>query len=99
SKARFLSILAIIMIGVAFFAGISATGPDMLQTADAYYKDQNLMDIKVLSTLGLTDEDIDLLETMEDASLVPHYTQDIVFKDTSLTSKVIGYAPDKDLIN
>ena len=62
SKSRFLSILLIILLGVCFYAGIKATGPDMLNTADTYYKDQQLMDAKVVSTLGLEDTDLDLLK-------------------------------------
>lgn len=92
SKARFLSILTIIMIGVAFFSGISAAGPDMLKTANAYYKDQQLMDLKVVSTFGLTGEDISLLEEeLAAAKIEPLYAQDVVFKGTSLTSHVVGY--------
>ena len=57
NKSRFLSILAIVTLGVAFFAGIRASGPDMRLSADAFYDDQNMMDIQVIGTLGLTDED------------------------------------------
>ena len=42
SKARFLALLAIITLGVAFFAGIKAAGPDMLDTANQYYEENNL---------------------------------------------------------
>lgn len=93
SKARFLSILAIIMLGVAFFSGISAAGPDMLSTAGSYYKDQHLMDMKIVSTLGLTKEDVALLSETKNAHVEPLYTQDVLFKGTSLTSHVIGYDP------
>lgn len=58
SLNRFISILAIIFIGVAFFAGVKATAPDMKHSMDLYYDEYNLMDIRVLSTLGLTPEDI-----------------------------------------
>ena len=59
SWARFLSIFAIVMVSVAFFSGIRATAPDMRHTADQYYDQYNMMDIRVLSTLGLTQDDID----------------------------------------
>ncbi|MBB2183137.1 FtsX-like permease family protein [Lachnospiraceae bacterium MD1] len=55
---RFLSILLIVALGVAFFAGIRATNPDMRLTADHYFDESNLMDIRVLGTLGLTDKDV-----------------------------------------
>ena len=58
SPGRFLSILYIVMLGVAFFAGIRATGPSMRITGDAYFDNAKLMDIKALSIYGLTEEDI-----------------------------------------
>lgn len=43
--------------GVAFFSGIQASSPDMRFSGDAYYDETNLMDIKVMGTLGLTEDD------------------------------------------
>ena len=65
AKGRFLSILFIVALGTAFFAGIRSTESAMKITGDAYYDSTNLMDIKVVSTLGLTDEDISAFETLE----------------------------------
>ena len=62
---RFISILLIVLLGVGFFAGIKATSPDMKLTLDTYFDDKNVMDIQVLSTLGLTDEDITELEKLD----------------------------------
>jgi len=56
--SRFLSIVIIIAIGVAFYAGVRATSPDMKISADAYFKENNLMDFKVISALGLTEENL-----------------------------------------
>lgn len=61
SKARFFSILVIIFLGVAFYSGIKSAGPDMNKSINNFYSDQNLMDSKIVSSLGLTDKDIDLL--------------------------------------
>jgi putative ABC transport system permease protein len=58
SLSRFLSIVVIIAIGVAFYAGVRATSPDMKMSGDIYFKDNNLMDFKLISTLGLTEDDI-----------------------------------------
>ena len=58
SSGRFVSILFIVALGVAFFSGIRASEPDMRVTGDAYFDQANLMDIKVISTLGLTKESI-----------------------------------------
>ena len=62
---RFLSIFFIVLIGVAFFAGVKATAPDMKHTADQYYDEYNMMDLQVMSTLGLTQEDIDAIYTID----------------------------------
>lgn len=61
SPARFLSILGIIFLGVAFFVGIGATGPDMLKSADEYYKKQRLADLTVYSSLGFSEKDREYL--------------------------------------
>ncbi|GEO69674.1 ABC transporter permease [Levilactobacillus acidifarinae] len=58
SKARFFSILIIIFLGVAFYTGIRATGPDMSQAATRYYRTQHLATNSVQSTLGLTRADV-----------------------------------------
>ncbi len=58
SKSRFFSILLIVALGVAFFSGVRASEPDMRLTADRYYDENKLMDLRVISTLGLTDDDI-----------------------------------------
>ncbi len=62
SKARFASILAIIFLGVAFYSGIKSSGPDMNKAVNELYKNKNLMDSKIVSTLGLTDKDLELLK-------------------------------------
>lgn len=65
SIGRFLSIFLIVAIGVAFFAGVKASAPTMKHSADAYYDTQNLMDIKVMSTLGLRKNDIAEMEKID----------------------------------
>ena len=54
SLGRFLSIFFIVALGVSFFSGIRASEPDMRISGDAYFDEKNLMDIKVISTMGLT---------------------------------------------
>lgn len=58
SFGRFLSIFAIVGIGVAFFAGVKEGEPVMKSSADKYFDEYNLMDIRVVSPIGLTDEDV-----------------------------------------
>ena len=65
SLGRFLSIFFIVAIGVAFFSGIRSAEPDMRLSGDAYFDRQNLMDIKVISTLGLTEDDLKALEKVD----------------------------------
>lgn len=92
---RFMSIFLIILLGVAFYSGINATSPDMVDTADTYYKENNLMDVKVLSTYGLTEDDIELLKEIEGASVEAVYTQDVIFDGTDLVTKIVS-TPNAD---
>ena len=61
SPGRFLSILFIVALGVAFFSGIRASEPDMRLTGDTYFDESNLMDIKALSTYGVIQDDVDAI--------------------------------------
>lgn len=61
SPGRFLSILFIVALGVAFFSGIRASEPDMRLTGDTYFDESNLIDIKALSTHGVTQDDVDAI--------------------------------------
>lgn len=65
SGGRFLSLLFIVALGVAFFSGIRSAEPSMRTTADAYYDSEELMDIKAVSTLGITEGDIRALEEVD----------------------------------
>ena len=65
SKARFISIFLIVALGVAFFSGIQAASPDMRLSGDAYYDEALLMDLKVVGTLGLTEDDVEALKKIE----------------------------------
>ena len=65
SYKRFISILLIVLLGVGFFAGLRAASPDMKHTLDIYFDQLNVMDIQVLSTLGLTNNDITAIKEVE----------------------------------
>ncbi len=105
---RFLSIFCIVLIGVAFFSGVKATAPDMEYTADQYYDTYNMMDIQVMSTLGLTDDDIEEIRKTANVEQVQagYFTDvvttidssEVVFKIHSLPA---GYLtdPDGDYLN
>lgn len=65
SLNRYLSILFIVALGVAFYAGIRSSEPDMQLSADAYFDQTRLMDIRVLGTLGLSEENVAAIEAID----------------------------------
>lgn len=65
SKSRFLSILLICAIGVGFFSGVRATCGIMKTSADDYFDGHNLFDLRVLSTFGLTGDDVKAISEVE----------------------------------
>lgn len=78
SPGRFFSVMTIIFLGVSFFAGINATKPDMLLSADGYFRQQNLGDYRVVSPLGFTAEDQKALEEIDDVEQVQYgYSKDL----------------------
>jgi putative ABC transport system permease protein len=78
TKSRYFSIFAIVFIGVAFFSGILAIGPDMRYSVDDYYDDYHLMDVRVVSTLGITENDIAELKKIEELKgIQPAYSVDV----------------------
>ena len=100
SFGRFFSILCIVMIGVAFFAGVKASAPDMKYSADQYFDKYNVQDIQIYSTLGLTQDDlkeIKKIDGVEDAEAV-FSIDTLTQKDsTQLVMKVISLADDQSI--
>ncbi|MEG0823049.1 MAG: FtsX-like permease family protein [Erysipelotrichaceae bacterium] len=93
SLGRFISILLIVAIGVAFFAGVKASAPAMKETADNYYDETNLMDIKLMSTLGLTNEDVEEIKKIEgiEAIKATHSMDALtLFDSREIVLKVMG---------
>ena len=66
NKSRFFSILAIIGISVGFFTGVKSACPSMIETAEQYFRDNKLMDISVVSTVGFDEEDVEEIKKLED---------------------------------
>ena len=98
SKARFASILAIIFLGVAFYSGIKSSGPDIKASVNEFYKSNNLMDSKIVSSLGLAEEDLKLLENND--KILDYYGSHSV--DANLTNinsvvRFIEYNPKEDI--
>lgn len=89
TKGRFFAIMAIIAIGSGFFAGVKVTSPDMKKTADRYYKDQNLMDLHIISSLGFNSDEIaELSDHDEVKGISGGYSADMVIKMDDGTSPV-----------
>lgn len=79
SIGRFLSILMICALGVAFFVGIKSSPLSMEKTVDQYYDDYNMMDLRLVSTFGFTQEDVNVLEKLEGIEgIFPTYSQDVL---------------------
>lgn len=82
SFGRFIAILAIIALGTGFFAGLKVTTPAMIETADIYLKENKFMDMRLVSTMGFTGEDITALSQMDGVeTAVPSYSMDIMTQD------------------
>ena len=79
SLGRFLSIFFIVAMGVAFFSGIRAGEPDMRYSGDAYFDRNNVMDLRIIGTLGLTEKDVEALKKTEGVeSVEPGYSVDML---------------------
>ena len=82
SFGRYLSLLIIIMVGVGFYAGIQATAPDIVGVADGYFRDYGLMDFKIVSSMGLTVDDVTVLKQLEGVvGVVASYSLDVQCRD------------------
>ncbi len=62
---RFICIFLIVALGVAFFTGIRVSEPDMMKSADRLFDETSLMDVQIISTGGLTDDDLDAIRAIE----------------------------------
>ena len=79
SFGRFITLILIIAIGSAFFAGVRETSSDMIKTMDEYYDATNLMDFRIISTMGLTNDDLEALKNLENMQIVEeNYTYETV---------------------
>ena len=83
--SRFGAIFAIVALGVGFLSGLLATTPDMYESSDTYFDDTNLYDLRVLSTLGITKDDIAEISKIEGINeIMPsHYADALVSLDGS----------------
>lgn len=91
SKGRYFSIMLIVALGVAFFSGIKVSPKVMRNTVDDYYDEYNFMDVEIISTLGLTDDDVKAIKKLDTVEGVfPTYSMDVItnVKDQDRVLKV-----------
>ncbi len=99
--SRFLSIVIIIAVGVSFYAGVRATSPDMKMSGDNYFNKNNLMDFKLISTLGLTKDDLVKVGQLNGVAKAEgsHSIDAVVEKDNKSFVLNVNSLPDENGIN
>lgn len=98
SKSRFFSILLICAIGVGFFSGVRATGGDMRVSADDFYDAHELFDLRVLSTFGLTEDDLEAIRAIDgvDVAVASKYTDLAMHSgENEFITRVYSQTPDE----
>lgn len=92
NKARFISIIAIVAVGISFYAGVSAAGPDMQQTAVDYYNNNNLMDIWMISSVGFNDSDVEEVKKVDgvEAAVGSKFADGTVMVDGKTAANIDG---------
>ncbi len=100
SFSRFLAIFAIVALGVGFLAGLLAAPDDMRLSADTYYDDTNMYDLRVVSSIGLTEDDLALVRQVEGVeSVLPVRDMDLVYltgDHVSLTTRLMTLPEEGD---
>ena len=100
TRSRFISIMILSALAVCFLAGLRVTEPDMKNSVDQYLDAQRLMDLRVVSTLGLTEEDVEVLSRQEGVELAQGaYTIDatVKVKDKDSTVKVLSFTDNLNI--
>lgn len=100
TKTRFLSIIAMISIGVLVFVGLKVTGPEMHKIADEYIEKSNAADIVVTSTYGLDEDDIELLQSVPGVEKLEYgYRLDLLTSDEARVVRLQSKNEDISLID
>lgn len=103
ARSRFLAIFSIVALGVGFLAGLNATPIDMKESMERYMDDANFYDLRIVSTLGLTDGDVEALRQVEGVEAVqPAYSADLLVDagEDVIVSRVQSLPPEgEDGIN
>lgn len=65
SFKRFITLAILAFLGIGFFVGIKALGQDINNTVDTYLEKQNMYDLKIVSNLGLENEDVEAIKKLD----------------------------------
>ncbi|MEG2915462.1 MAG: hypothetical protein RR839_03375, partial [Oscillospiraceae bacterium] len=97
--SRFVAIFAIVALGVGFLAGLLACTPDMSLSADKYFDNSKLFDVRILGDFGLTNDDVEIIKTIEEVDeIMATHTQDLICKISNnqpTVTRVHGLPLDK----
>ena len=81
SWSRFLALFIIVALGAGFYSGLRTTAPNMRATADAYFDESRFMDVRLVSTFGFTEDDVDAIRATEGVrSVMPGYSADLLVR-------------------
>ena len=97
SYRRFLSLMLMSFLGVGVFVGLKSSNNVLLSSLDKYYDDNRVYDIKVVSTLGLTDSDIAAIDKLDSTDkVIGIHSKDVYFKHDEKTEviRIIEYNYD-----
>ncbi|HIZ47868.1 MAG TPA: ABC transporter permease [Candidatus Gemmiger excrementavium] len=101
--SRFAAIFSIVALGVGFLAGLNATPIDMRESMEHYLDGGNFYDLRIVSTMGLTDDDVAALQAVDGVEAVqPSYSADLLIdaEEDVLVSRVLSVPPEgEDAIN
>ena len=93
SKGRFLSIMLLMMLGSFALTGLKVTSPNMERTATQYLKKHNTMDISLIASAGLSEDDQKELDGIKNASVSYGYMSDVTIKNTDKAVRVFSNSP------
>lgn len=99
SFGRFFAIFAIVAIGVAFFAGVTASSSDMKFSSDKYYDEYNMSDLRILSNIGFTEEDVEQIRKVDGVEAVSAgHAGDVIvnYQDSEAVAHIMSMPNDQD---
>lgn len=96
SKGKFISIILIILLGTMLFVGVRSTGPDLSNSASSYVNNYHLADLQIISTMGLTEEDVQILQKEENLVVEAGFSATYEKNKEELV-QILSYSNDANL--